>query len=64
MTISKNRVHHLIDRLSDRELESLWPILSELYYDFYTLRAIQEAKEAVQPGDTMTREEALRFLRS
>lgn len=64
MNILKNRIHHLISQLSDRELETLWPIFCELYYDFYMLRAIQQAKESLQPGDTMTREEAIQFLNS
>lgn len=58
----RSRIHRLIDRLSDEELEEIWPILEALYYDFYMLRAVHEAKQILQPGDTLTREEALRSL--
>jgi len=64
MNLLKSRVNRLIEHLSDRELESVWTILEKSYYDFYVLRGIQEAKEALQPGDSLTREEAIRFLRS
>lgn len=64
MNLLKSRVNRLIDHLNDRELESVWTILEKSYYDFYVLRAIEEAKEALQPGDSLTREEAMRFLRS
>lgn len=58
----RSRIHRLIDRLSDEELEEIWPRLEALYYDFYMLRAVQESKQILQPGDTLTREEALRSL--
>ena len=64
MNLLKNRVNRLIDHLDDRELESVWTILEKSYYDFYVLRAIEDAKEALQPGDSLTREEAIRFLHS
>lgn len=58
----RSRVHHLIDRLSDEDLEDIWLALKNYYYDAYVLKAVYEAKEMLQPGDTLTREEALRFL--
>lgn len=58
----RSRVHRLIDQLSDEEVESLWPVLEALYYDFYMIRAIEESKQTLQPGDTLTHEEALRSL--
>lgn len=60
----KSRIHRLLDSLSEEELQIIWPMLEELYYDFYLLRAIQQAKQEVKPGDSFTREEAVRFLRS
>nr|WP_199314509.1 MULTISPECIES: hypothetical protein [unclassified Desertifilum] len=60
----KDRVHHLIDQFNDEELEKVWEILQELYYDCYLLKAVQVAKESVQPGDTLTRDEAIRYLQS
>lgn len=53
---------NLIEELSDENLQSAWKVLQPLYYDLYMLRAIQESKQIVQPGETLTREEALRLL--
>jgi hypothetical protein len=52
----------LIEQLSDENLEEVWKVLQPLYYDLYMLVAIQESMQAISPGDTLTREEALRFL--
>ncbi|MCL1465246.1 hypothetical protein [Argonema galeatum] len=67
--ILRSRLHRLtykldflIDELSDDELETTWSILQEVYYDIYVVKAIQEAKRNVQPGDTMNYEEAVRLL--
>jgi hypothetical protein len=62
MTFFRDRVHRLVDQLSDEELAELWGLLADLYYDFYMLRAIHAAKRTLKPGDTFTREEALRYL--
>lgn len=62
MDLYRNRAHHLLDCLTDEELESVWSELETMYFDLYILRAIQEAKRAHQPGDTLTREEAMRLL--
>ncbi len=62
MNLFRSRAHHLIDRLSDAELENLWTLLETAYLDFYVLRAVQEAKRLHKPGDTLTREEALQLL--
>ncbi len=62
MNLFRSRAHHLIDRLSDEELESIWVMLESTYYDLYLLRATQDAKRTYQPGDTLTREEALQLL--
>lgn len=58
----RSRAHRLIDRLSDEDLQNVWPALQEIYYDTYLLRAIQEGKQTLKPGDTLNREEALRWL--
>ncbi|MBD2022617.1 hypothetical protein H6F43_20755 [Leptolyngbya sp. FACHB-36] len=62
MTLLKHRAHQFIDRLSERELTDLWGVLTEAYYDLHMLQAIYASKQILQPGDTFTREEALRFL--
>jgi len=54
------RVHQVIDDLSDENLAGLSNALTEVYYDAYMLKAIQSAKRS--PGDSLTRDEALRFL--
>lgn len=53
---------HLINQLPDDSLEDAWKVLQALYYDLYMLKAIQESKQTVQPGDSLTREEALLLL--
>ncbi len=62
MNLFRNRLHFLIDQLSDEELADMWVVLSDVYSDLYMLRAIQAAKRTLQPGDTFTREEAMQFL--
>jgi hypothetical protein len=58
----RDRLHQLIDHLSEEELAEIWTILINRYSDLYMLRAIQASKQLLRPGDTFTREEALRFL--
>lgn len=58
----RSRLHFLIDQLSDEELDITWNTLAQLYCDLYMLRAIQSAKRTLKPGDSFTRDEALRFL--
>ncbi|WP_421658017.1 hypothetical protein [Leptothermofonsia sp. ETS-13] len=62
MELFRNRLHLLIDQLSDEELADMWEVLAELCYDLYMQRAIQASKRLLNPGDTFTREEALQFL--
>ena len=52
----------LLEQISDENLEDAWRLLQQLYYDLYILKAIQESKRTFQPGDTLTQEEAVRFL--
>ena len=62
MSSLKARIHQLVDLLPDEDLAKVWPNLKVLYYDSYMLSAIDKAQERLQPGDHLTREEALRFL--
>lgn len=62
MNLFRSRAHYLIDRLSDQELEEIWVELETLYYDLYMLKAVQASKKTHNPGDTLTREEAVRLL--
>lgn len=52
----------LIEKLTDDSLEDTWKVLQQVYYDLYMLKAIQESKQSVQPGESLTREEAIRML--
>ncbi|CAA9298030.1 hypothetical protein AVDCRST_MAG94-165 [uncultured Leptolyngbya sp.] len=62
MSLLKDRLHRLVEQLADDELLEVWAGLAEFYCDCYMLRATQASKETLKPGDTLTREEALRFL--
>lgn len=62
MNLYRSRAHHLIDRLSDVELETFWAVMETAYCDFYMLRAIEDGRRAHKPGDTLTREEAIQLL--
>lgn len=69
MKLLRSRLHRLtyrlasfIEELSDDDLETTWGILQQVYYDIYMLKAIQDSKRNVQPGDTMNYEEAVRVL--
>jgi hypothetical protein len=62
MNLFRSRAHHLIDCLSDEDLSSLWNFLETFYLDAYMLRAIQNAKQTLQPGDALTHAEALELL--
>ena len=62
MKTLRSKLHTLIDRLGDEELEPTWNLLETLYHDFYMLRAIEEARRSRQPGDTLTHEEAIQRL--
>ncbi|HEY9820177.1 MAG TPA: hypothetical protein V6D35_05270 [Candidatus Sericytochromatia bacterium] len=52
----------LLEQLPDEGLEDAWAVLQPLYYDLYMLAAMYESMRSVQPGDALTREEALLLL--
>jgi hypothetical protein len=62
MDLMENRLYRLIGRLSEAERTKLWKTLEVTYQDDYLLKAIQASKQALKPGDTLTREGALEFL--
>ncbi len=62
MDFLKNRLHRLIDQLSEEELKSLGTVLTDIYYDFSVLQAIRVGQRSRNPGDALTHDEALRFL--
>lgn len=70
MNLLRGRLHRLteqlpdlIEQLPDESLQDAWIVLQPLYDDLYMLGAMQEAMRNIRPGDVLTREEALRFLR-
>ena len=54
----RQKVHHLIDNLSDEEIEKVWSVIYALYCDFSTMRAIEDAQKTQQPWDILTHDEA------
>jgi hypothetical protein len=48
--------------MSDEDLQQVRNVVESLYYDLYVLRAIQEAQSNLTPGDSLTREAAIKFL--
>lgn len=56
------QVHQLIDQLTEEEIASFWSVLLNFYCDRYMLQAIQNSKASHNPGDTLTRDEAIRLL--
>lgn len=72
MDFTRRRLRRLNDQIfqyieescPQEDVEKSWKVMQSLYYDLYMLRAIREAKEDFQPGDSMPYEEALRVYRS
>lgn len=62
MSLLQDRAHRLVEQLADDELLDVLAVLAELYSDIYMLRATEACKQTLTPGDTLTRDEALRFL--
>ncbi|MBE9008256.1 hypothetical protein IQ259_25130 [Fortiea sp. LEGE XX443] len=62
MNLLRIRIHHLIEQLTDEELQSVWNDVHALHCDFYMLKAIQKVKQSQQPWDILTQEEAIQIL--
>jgi hypothetical protein len=60
----RDRAHHLINLMSDDDLDVLWATMQTQFYDLYLLGAVQAAKENFKPGDVLSREEALALVMS
>ena len=58
----RKKLHYLVDQISEEDLGKAWKSLQTLFYDTYMLKAIQEAKETLTPGDSLTYDEALEML--
>ncbi|MBW4560163.1 MAG: hypothetical protein KME32_03230 [Mojavia pulchra JT2-VF2] len=62
MNLLRTRIHHLIEQLSDEDLQETWNVVHNLHCDFYMLKAIEQVKRSQQPWDILTQDEALRLL--
>jgi hypothetical protein len=60
--IMQSRFHKLIENFTQEELERVWNVVYAIHCDYRVLEAIQEVKRSQQPWDTLTQEEAVRFL--
>ena len=60
----RDRAHNLINVMSDEDVAVLWATMQTQFYDLYLLGAVQSAKENFQPGDVLTREDALALVMS
>ncbi|NJL61666.1 MAG: hypothetical protein HC903_07350 [Methylacidiphilales bacterium] len=62
MSVLRIQLHQLIKQMSDDELQLVWNAVYTLHSDYQVLKAIQEVKRLEQPGDSLTHEEAVRYL--
>ncbi|NER38368.1 MAG: hypothetical protein F6J93_31190 [Oscillatoria sp. SIO1A7] len=65
----ENKIQHMmsvlsdrLDLLSDDNLEFIRATLEPLYQDVRVFQAIEEAENNFNPGDTLTRDEAIEYL--
>lgn len=62
MNFFRQRLHHLADQISDQDLEEACQLLQRFQEDSFMLKAIQESKDSLNPGDSLTYEAALQLL--
>ncbi len=62
MNVLRSRFHELIENFTQEELERVWTVVYAMHCDIRVLKAVQEVKRSQQPWDTLTHEEAVRFL--
>ncbi len=58
----RNKIHRLIEQLSENELKTTWETVYNLHCDFQMKKAIQEKKDSQQPWDFLTYDEAMQYL--
>lgn len=58
----RNKIHRLIEQLSEDELEKTFQTVHNLRCDFQMVKAIQEVKDFQQPWDFLNDEEAMKYL--
>jgi hypothetical protein len=62
MNLLRIRMHHLIEQISDDNLNAVWELVYALHADCYMLKAIEEGKRSQQPWDVLNHDEALKEL--
>lgn len=62
MNLLRIRMHHLIEQISDEDLQNVWELLHAFHFDSYMLKAMEEVKLSQHPWDILTHDEALRLL--
>lgn len=62
MNLLRIRMHHLIEQISDEDLQKAWEVVQALHFDSYMLNAIKEVKSSQQPWDILNHDEAIRQL--
>ncbi|MEL6163373.1 MAG: hypothetical protein AAFR37_06300 [Cyanobacteria bacterium J06628_3] len=58
----RNRIHRLIEQLSEDELEKTFQTVHTLRCDFQMIKAIEKVKDSQQPWDFLSDEEAMEYL--
>jgi len=58
----RNKIHRLIEQLSEDELQKTWETVHTLRCDFQMIKAFQEVKDSQQPWDFLSYEEAIEYL--
>ncbi|MBV6623266.1 MAG: hypothetical protein KI793_10080 [Rivularia sp. (in: Bacteria)] len=58
----RNKIHRLIEQLSEDELKKTWEIVYTLRCDFQMKKAIEENKDFQQPWDFLTYDEAMQYM--
>ena len=58
----RQKIHKLIDELTDEEIEQVWDVVYALHCDLYMMKAIEQTKNSQQPWNILSHEEAVRQL--
>ncbi len=58
----RNKIHRLIEQLSENELKTTWEKVYSLHCDFEVKKAIEQNKDSHQPWDFLTYDQAIRYL--
>jgi hypothetical protein len=62
MELLRVKLYQLVGELEEDELQQVWNTVYDLHCNFRMLDAIQQVKRQAQPWDTLTHDEAVRYL--